>query len=100
VTLRDGQTFWVLGTEWTIRFGPEHDESLREEDRWGHCWEQKREIAIRTDADISYVLFHEMYHAVEFSMGLDFEEEEVHAHSRGVYAVVIDNPELREEIFP
>lgn len=100
MTLRDGQTFWVLGTEWTIRFGPETDEALREEERWGHCWLQKREIAIRTDADIPYVLLHELYHAIEYSLGLDLEEEEVHTHSRGLYAVLIDNLELREEIFP
>lgn len=100
MTLKDGQTFWVLGTEWTIRMSPELDDELREEERWGHCWHQRREIAIRSDSDQSYVLMHELYHAVEFSLGLDLEEEEVHTHSRGMFAVFIDNPELREEIFP
>lgn len=86
----------VLGYTFTVR--PEDSEDFAEHFN-GEIVHSKQEIRVVASLgpDIAReTLLHEVIHGIERATATDLSEEQVRAFSRGLYAVMRDNPKLVE----
>ena len=70
-------------------------------DNFGLCEDEKQQISIRKDMPIESwadTVIHECAHAIDFNMKLGMSERQVHCIGSGIWALLVDNPELTQRI--
>lgn len=84
----------IIGKTYTVSYGS--TTPLNEEDQ-GNCNYQQQEICVREglgpDEERS-TLLHEAIHALAYAMNIKMTEGAVESFEAGLYALLVDNPDL------
>lgn len=70
-------------------------------DVYGLCEDDKQQISVRKGSPIETwadTVIHECTHAIDFNMKLGLTERQVHCIGSGIWALLVDNPELTQRI--
>lgn len=70
-------------------------------DNFGLCDDEKQQISIRKGMPLESwadTVIHECAHAIDFNMKLGLTERQVHCIGSGIWALLVDNPELTQRI--
>ena len=87
----------ILGKDWHLVLVKGLKVPGTDDDAYGltETWEQRISYADgMTPSQLRDTVFHELTHAVEETLGLGLEENQVHAIASGLLAVFYDNPWL------
>ncbi len=85
-----------------LNYGIEFSDDSFFNDNYHGVYDSKGQM-IRISDDISYpkqveTLLHEVFHGVEELMGLELDEFVIRSMSRGLFSVLVENPEISEAI--
>lgn len=84
----------ILGKDYAVIYTnaePVHD------DAQGHCDYLKLKISVReglAPTEERSTLIHEALHCISHAMGLHFSESKIERLETGLFAMILDNPEL------
>lgn len=70
-------------------------------DVYGLCEDDKQQITVRAGMQVESwadTVIHEITHAIDFNMKLGLTERQVHCIGSGLWAILVDNPELTQRI--
>lgn len=70
-------------------------------DVMGLCEDEKQQISIRNGMPLENwadTVIHECAHAIDFNMKLGLTERQVHCIGSGLWALLVDNPDLTQRI--
>lgn len=84
----------ILGKDYSVKYTSDYPVN---DDTEGHCDYLTLKITVREDLHPSEersTLLHEALHCVSHAMGLHFEENVIERLESGVFALLVDNPQL------